>query len=680
MVKKALCIGLNYPGQKYQLYGCTNDALNWEHMLKNTLHFDETRVLIDQHPDGELSTAPTQIPTYDNVLAQLGWLCQTAEHGDCLMLVFAGHGCQVRDSAGEINQALVPADYNPAVADDHKLVMDDELHALFSCLPAGTFLTVVLDCCHSTGMLDVPCSVDSSQKMMKMRTSCERPLEVPHRTMQAWEKMLIPHALARPRFLPTVVTRGPTRRRRTQPGAGSHAGNMTLNPAVTAFCFSACRSDQTSLDASIKAHQQGLLSFCLLEALAQLKHRCTYEQLFEKACAKLEDIRDKYMPMMDQYMQMSFCPNSAPSEVVFVDPRYATVAQHRVYQRAKSGDHGQPYRDNSMEFVPSPMYGQQNQQAPASDVGSQMARPVAYVYARLGAAHGLRGPRGGRVDAFVVGRVGRQSKQTPPVANTANPVWTRDHDFAYSIAAEDHFLEFEVRNDSASKNEMCIGRTEVDLRTLVGGQWHHQRSRLQEGAGELEFDVRIDRLPGHDVGPKLEHGEQARDGRMDMHAEGARAWSADARSCHTNGGPPMPEKDAASGAGGIFGSPNLFGIPNLFGGNWGGSGSGSQQQKQHFDSSQLPPPMPRQGAPPPTGISQQASYCGMPLRTLSMNSGRPQADGRSGGASYGSHVPPPGQVNQPSMMGSPMGGGRVMPQGFASAGGAPYPQGMRPMI
>ena len=99
------------------------------------------------------------------------------------------------------------------------------------------------------------------------------------------------------------------------------------------------------------------------EALEDLHYRCTFEQLFEKAVWRLDDIRSKYMPMMDaclilvmlveqmavhrsprvlqrillvffgmgytgiphatedQSIQMSFCPNSAPSEVVVFDER-----------------------------------------------------------------------------------------------------------------------------------------------------------------------------------------------------------------------------------------------------------------------------------------------------------------------------------------------------------------------
>jgi len=110
---------------------------------------------------------------------------------------------------------------------------------------------------------------------------------------------------------------------------------MTLDPGVTAFCFTAARTAETALDASIKAHQRGVMSFCLLEALDSMRKGCTYEQLLDKAAAKMDDIREKYMPTMDQYIQLSFCPNSAPSEVVVFNERYATVARYRLSQQAE---------------------------------------------------------------------------------------------------------------------------------------------------------------------------------------------------------------------------------------------------------------------------------------------------------------------------------------------------------
>eukprot|EP00747_Dinoflagellata_sp_TGD_P186323 gnl/TRDRNA2_/TRDRNA2_43299_c0_seq1.p1 gnl/TRDRNA2_/TRDRNA2_43299_c0~~gnl/TRDRNA2_/TRDRNA2_43299_c0_seq1.p1 ORF type:complete len:592 (-),score=93.48 gnl/TRDRNA2_/TRDRNA2_43299_c0_seq1:81-1856(-) len=364
MVKKALCCGLNYPNQKHQLYGCINDCLNWAKLLEKTFDFNEVRVLIDQNPDGSIANAPTQIPTRANILAQLGWLCSGAEPGDTLVFQFAGHGCQVRTTAHgeEVDEALVPEDFLTPDADGNPpLVYDDELHALFARLPAGSFITVILDSSHAFNMLDVPCSLDASQKPPRVVQTCTRPREVRMRNDTAWTKNS--HAYARPRFIQGVNLHGKVpRQRRTPHGTGAHVGQMTLDPGVTAMCFSGSGIGETALDANIKAQQQGVMSFCLLEALQALNYSCTYETLLQKANQIAEDIREKYMPSMDQHIQLTFCPNSTPSEVVVMDGRYATVALHRLNQQAKLAERGmsgerqypEAPRGVSTDFVPRP--------------------------------------------------------------------------------------------------------------------------------------------------------------------------------------------------------------------------------------------------------------------------------------------------------------------------------------
>lgn len=547
MVKKALCCGLNYPKQKYQVYGCINDCLNWAHLLEHTFQFDECRVLIDQNPDGTLATAPTQIPTRANILAQLGWLCSGAEQGDCLAFVFAGLGCQVRGGGayGEVDEALVPEDFT-AVDErgNPSLVFEDDLHALFMRLPAGSFLTVILDCCHSSQMLDVPCSMDGSQRPPKVLQTCTRPREVHNRTDEGWQQALVKHALAFPRFAPTVTFNGGPRQRRTPPASGSHVGRMTLNPGVTAFCFAASRTHEIAYDASIKAHQQGVMSFCLLEALAALRNRCTYEQLLERASEKMDDIREKYMKTMDQYIQLSFCPNSAPSEVVVLDARYANAAQHSLHQRAKLAERGQSgdgyqcagsdrppvvARDVSSEFVPSPMY----HQTPANDhrhgnghqgpaygppqgppqgpphgvpPGAPSVPPGVFgvLYLRVLAAHNLTntdtGILGDVSDPFVVAKLGNTEHKTPTLNNTLNPVWNDHNQFIFHSHEHDRSLHLEVMNSNVFKND-CLGKLLVDLYSCEPGQWHHRRERLHDGGkGEIEFDIRYDRGPVHPEG------------------------------------------------------------------------------------------------------------------------------------------------------------------------------------
>eukprot|EP00929_Paragymnodinium_shiwhaense_P096930 TRINITY_DN58681_c0_g1_i1.p1 TRINITY_DN58681_c0_g1~~TRINITY_DN58681_c0_g1_i1.p1 ORF type:complete len:706 (+),score=94.94 TRINITY_DN58681_c0_g1_i1:88-2205(+) len=610
MVKKALCVGLNYPNyRQHQLYGCINDALNWEHELKNSFQFDETRVLIDQHPDGTLATAPTQIPTRDNILAQLSWLCD-CQPGDCLAFIFAGHGCQVRNSIGEIDQALVPEDFATAPPDPHgapPLVFADEVQAVFQRIPTGAMITVIIDACHGSSILDVPCWLDTSERPPKHMPSCERPGDIAYRTPQAWEKMMIPLCYARPRFMPTVVANGPPRQRRTPPGSGAFVNRMTLDPGVTAFCFAAGRPAETALDANIKAHQQGVMSFCLREALRLLQNRCTYEQLIEKAAAVLDDVREKYIPEMDQYIHFSFSPHSHPSEVVVLDPRYATSAQYKLQQRgleAMHGVRGEPPlaapqhppqqrlagREASIDFVPSPNYGgphgplksqyggpghvhapsnvppppaKASSPAGAHD-GKATATPAAYLYVRVCAAHNLKNTDSGLFgdvsDPYVFVKVGKQEKKTPTKNNNLNPVWTEDHNFAFSLREKDQMLELNVMNSNFQRDD-CIGKCNIDLRRLRGGEWIHLREQLQSGQGDVEFDVRIERLTPPQPDPHML--------RPPVHApmQQQQQRSLQLERPPSPGRPQQPNGNALHGAGLLMpGAPSMFGpVPNLLG-------------------------------------------------------------------------------------------------------------------
>eukprot|EP00930_Biecheleria_cincta_P084096 TRINITY_DN73588_c0_g1_i1.p1 TRINITY_DN73588_c0_g1~~TRINITY_DN73588_c0_g1_i1.p1 ORF type:complete len:784 (-),score=97.01 TRINITY_DN73588_c0_g1_i1:722-3073(-) len=509
MVKKALCVGCNYPNTPYQLYGCVNDCLDWERLLKEQFEFDETRVLIDQNPDGSIVTAPTQIPTRQNILAQLGsWLVAGAQQGDVLVFMFAGAGCQVRTSHGQIDEALVPQDYSQTDAQgNHSLVMDDEVHALISHLPPGSYITLILDCCHGAHMLDVPTFLDTSAQPFHTHQTVERPREV-YRTPDGWEKAKMPHAQARARFVPTL--NGGPRKRRTQEGSGAHVGRMTLDPGVTAFCFSAGRTHETGYDANIKNHQRGVLSFCLFQGLSEWQNLCTYEQWLEKATTKLEDIRAKYMPGMDQTIQLSFCPNSAPSEVVVFDPRYATVAQHRQSQQGELAQLGsahedlrssqapmpQAVREASTDFVPAPMYSQADASPHAVNVAPAGLSDVGILYVQIFGCYNLKntdtGILGDVSDPYVRLRVADVEHSTPVINNNLNPVWHENNKFTFkSHHVQDDFLQLEVVNSNMMRDDV-IGRLRIPLRTLPPKQWEQFRQRLQEGQGEIEYQIRLD--------------------------------------------------------------------------------------------------------------------------------------------------------------------------------------------
>lgn len=493
MGKRALCVGVNYPGQEYQLYGCVNDCLDWERMLKEAYEFEETRVLIDQYPDGTPTESGAQLPTRANILAQLGgWLVAGAQPGDVLVFVFAGHGCQVRTNERELEEALVPGDYR----DSSALILRDEVHALMARLPSGCYITMILDCCHGAHMLDVPCSVDTSTGPFTVHQTTARPQEV-SRTHEAWMLAYVDHARSRPRFIPTVTASGRTKR--SPEGAGAHVGRMTLNPGVTAFCLAAARPFENARDANIKTYQCGVLTFCIHQALQDLQYRCTFEQLLERAAWKMEDIRNKYMRMMDQTIQMSFCPNSAPSAVVVFDARYAPVAQHRISQlaqqqnmsppenlRSPGAPSPEPVRQASTEFVPSPGY---REQPDTNAVGGEVVG-VGIVYVQLFSCSDLR-PQGmyGQCDPYVKMTCGGVTHQSTVKRNSTHPTWG-DEENKFTFKASDcqvEMLFIEVRN--AGRDEL-IGRVDVPLRSLPSMTWEERRQFLQNG-GEVEFRVAL---------------------------------------------------------------------------------------------------------------------------------------------------------------------------------------------
>ena len=153
--KKALFIGINYIGQQGELNGCHNDVIQMKQFIE-TQGFDaaEFRVLMD---DGENID-----PTAENVLDGLRWLVDGAQAGDALFMHYSGHGGSMPDDNGDeadgMDETLVPVDYQSAgqIRDD---IIFEELVAK---LPAGVSLKVVMDCCHSGSILDLPYSFQAN--------------------------------------------------------------------------------------------------------------------------------------------------------------------------------------------------------------------------------------------------------------------------------------------------------------------------------------------------------------------------------------------------------------------------------------------------------------------------------------------------------------------------------------
>ncbi|KAL5481026.1 hypothetical protein ACEPAI_9967 [Sanghuangporus weigelae] len=104
------------------------------------------------------------LPTRENILRAIDDLVRDAKAGDRFVFHFSGHGAQVPDESGDeednMDEVIWPVDiiYDQEIDEGvGNYILDDELRErLIDALPAGTYLTILLDCCHSGTGADLP--------------------------------------------------------------------------------------------------------------------------------------------------------------------------------------------------------------------------------------------------------------------------------------------------------------------------------------------------------------------------------------------------------------------------------------------------------------------------------------------------------------------------------------------
>ncbi|KAL9298183.1 hypothetical protein ACSQ67_024079 [Phaseolus vulgaris] len=146
MAKKAVLIGINYPGTKAELKGCINDVWRMHRCLVDRYGFskDDITVMID-------TDKSYKEPTGKNIRSALTSLIRSAEAGDVLFVHYSGHGTRLPAETGEdddtgYDECIVPSDMN--------LITDDDFREFVDGVPSGCKLTIVSDSCHSGGLID----------------------------------------------------------------------------------------------------------------------------------------------------------------------------------------------------------------------------------------------------------------------------------------------------------------------------------------------------------------------------------------------------------------------------------------------------------------------------------------------------------------------------------------------
>jgi hypothetical protein len=112
MAKKAVLIGINYPGTKAELRGCVNDVWRMHKCLIERYGFSENDVTILIDTDSSYTE-----PTGKNIRSALSDLVGSAEEGDVLFVHYSGHGTRLPAETGEdddtgYDECIIPSDMN----------------------------------------------------------------------------------------------------------------------------------------------------------------------------------------------------------------------------------------------------------------------------------------------------------------------------------------------------------------------------------------------------------------------------------------------------------------------------------------------------------------------------------------------------------------------------------------
>ena len=213
VIKKAVFIGVNYPGSSAPLQGCVNDVRMMKNLLekKCKMKILNSKIFVDEKKFRDRTGQPTK----KNIIEAMKWLGSDNQPGDNIFLHFSGHGTQVKAKHDKhevdgMDEAICPSD-----CETHGLIIDDDIYKLcVKYVPAGCRLTAVMDCCHSGSIMDLPFNFTGSRE-----------------------------GIARARSGGSVTIRGSESNRN--------------NPAGTVFMLSGCQDNQTSADTCTSSGEAG---------------------------------------------------------------------------------------------------------------------------------------------------------------------------------------------------------------------------------------------------------------------------------------------------------------------------------------------------------------------------------------------------------------------------------------
>mmetsp|Transcript_103737 Transcript_103737/g.276029 ORF Transcript_103737/g.276029 Transcript_103737/m.276029 type:complete len:621 (-) Transcript_103737:127-1989(-) len=333
MVKRALCVGCNYPNNGISLSGAVNDAFLVADCLHKHYGFEpeDIRVLHDVYPGQARSSRhlvdQSHRPTRINILRDLRDLVRGAQPGDVLFFSFSGFGVQVDDLSapqGEgLDDAILPTDFAEGGTGACSVVCTSDIHDILMGVPHGCAVTVVMDCDHSASIVDVSGTLEGKLiDGLKLKGFCGHAtkMQLSSHRPEVWQDEKARAAKAMPRFQPMVEVDNP------------HQGQLPTRPAMSrsspvAFCFSAASHGQTalelevqrSIDGSSAPRQHGVLTWAFSQAVERVGPSATYVELAQAIRAQMRLIQLRDLPSMDQDVLLTFstsCSKTATMRVL----------------------------------------------------------------------------------------------------------------------------------------------------------------------------------------------------------------------------------------------------------------------------------------------------------------------------------------------------------------------------
>lgn len=247
--KRALCVGINdYPYEGNDLNGCVNDAKAWAALLAEHYDFkkEDVKILLDRDA------------TKANILKGIKDLLAGAKAGEVLVFSNSSHGSYIADQDGDeekYDEVLCPYD----IADND--IVDDELRGLFSNLPAGVRMTVILDNCFS----GTATRAAVSDILPGLRTPDDR----------------------RVRFLSPALRGQPVLHNpwTAKPKAQQKYPESKMKDVLLA----GCTDKEYSYDAYFNDVYHGAMTYCALQAIRQSNYSLTYNQLHQRLLTLITD-------------------------------------------------------------------------------------------------------------------------------------------------------------------------------------------------------------------------------------------------------------------------------------------------------------------------------------------------------------------------------------------------------